>query len=935
MAFLHWRAWATSHARDRLLQLVKDCCKRCRITSRPNLIAPIIIEEESDSIDIDKDLLEPSQFTDMLQKLIRYYNQLQAAFDSQDEDAKRGLEDLLGQAKDLKIMLGDRLTDIDPVVLRAKIKDAQVSSDEENEEKVPNVVSIEMAEDISFALNHYEEDENARNLRSEELSNMILNNPKLLEQDKEELLADFNANKQKIDQALDKDMEKAKSDINKRLQKRAERRKNAEKEKNSIEQKKEEILNRCEKDKERVNIELEAHIKVYDSEFIEERDNIKKENRKVIDESLKEMRTRLQEDLMSARNQNEIDNLMKIFEIDAKRLEDKLLIEKKQQEAEALKKIEERRKNKIEKMQRDAENRKKEIELRKIEEIDDLEQRTLLVAGPKTNVEIQLDINDQNFINEVVNNYETQKLSLEVRQANEINNIDQEIQTEENNKAEQREKLKKLIQTANSDEEKESLMKALQEAEAAEDDNKLKQEDKLKAKLAERRRKRAEKEAELKIKHENEIKDLEQQKQTAEKELRSTFELKKMEELINNSDNLSPEELIAMARELLEKKHDRETAELTGLKHNKLRDRQNLAIEEALTKKAEEKAIQRANYEDSKKSIMKEKIDPATREAKLNELEVKLQEADNQIDYNFIAGINNEQDRIWREIENDFKDRFAVLADAQTKEIKDIMSKIKGTDLRMLEANIGDMEKEIEQQKAEFAIKYAEKMSELDKRSLEFRENEKKKLLEIDFINNQVRELQEQQRKIDEVQEQRRNMQERQQKQLELMKERGISKEKMEEMLSQHQQELEEWEKAMEKEKIRQQQKLQAKIDLKRQKYQEKMLSRIQKYKEENLKLIEKQEEAEQKRLKIVFDCGRDLKIWTPKVEIETKLRVPDIEQEKEITKLASNSLLDEVITKVKRVEAIAENIDTKQFNLLLKAFNDVSDMMESLKNKI
>ena len=34
---------------------------------------------------------------------------------------------------------------------------------------------------------------------------------------------------------------------------------------------------------------------------------------------------------------------------------DKLLIEKKQQEAEALKKIEERRKNRIEKMQRDAE----------------------------------------------------------------------------------------------------------------------------------------------------------------------------------------------------------------------------------------------------------------------------------------------------------------------------------------------------------------------------------------------------------------------------------------------------------------------------------------------------------------------------------------------------------------------------------------------------
>ena len=151
LAFLHWRSWATSHARERLLQLVKDCCKRCRV-SRPALVSPLIAEDESDSIEMDKDLLEPSQFTDMLQKLTRYFNQLNAAFDSQDEDAKRGLEDLLGQAKDLKIMLGDRLADVDPLLLRERLKEVRMeSSEDEQSESIPEVVP--MAEEFNIAIN--------------------------------------------------------------------------------------------------------------------------------------------------------------------------------------------------------------------------------------------------------------------------------------------------------------------------------------------------------------------------------------------------------------------------------------------------------------------------------------------------------------------------------------------------------------------------------------------------------------------------------------------------------------------------------------------------------------------------------------------------------------------------------------------------------------
>ena len=145
---------------------------------------------------------------------------------------------------------------------------------------------------------------------------------------------------------------------------------------------------------------------------------------------------------------------------------------------------------------------------------------------------------------------------------------------------------------------------------------------------------------------------------------------------------------------------------------------------------------------------------------------------------------------------------------------------------------------------------------------------------------------------------------------------------------------MDEWEKAMENERVRQQQKLQAKLDLKRQKYQDKIATQIQKYKDENLKLIEQQEEVEVNKLKITVDLGRDLKLWNPAVEIETRLRFPDIEEEQVIAKIATTSVLDEVVTRVRRVEKIAENIDSKQFNLLIKAFSDVEDMMDGLRSR-
>ena len=936
LAFLHWRAWASSHARERLLKLVKDCCKRCRI-NRPAIVSPILqVEDESDSVDVDKDLLEPSQFREMLDKLNTYFNELQATFDSQDQDAKRSLEDLLGQAKDLKIMLGDKLSDLDPNELRLKVKIGNLeSSDEESVVEIPEVMPMVVSENLNYAMNAIKDaDAENKNRIQQEMFNQIMANPNLNESDKADLMKELENNLQRMEQVLDKDLEQAEKDINRRLQERAARRNAAAREKAYINPKRNEINTRNVKELETIDRNAEIESKAIEDDFNAERERIRSENRKEVEDKLKIMRTNLQNDLMHARNQIEIDNLMKVFEIEAKRVEEQIMGDKKQQEDELLQRLEERRRARLAKLSSKAEEKKQEVQSRNQEDLEGLEQRAL-IAFAKVNAEVQLDVEEENVIGQVVSNYEKQKEDLRAKQETELVMIDKEIQAEEEQKLAEKQKLSQMISAAANPQEKESLMKALQELENAEISNKLRQEDRLKAQLLERRRRRAEKEALLKAQHESELNSLDNKKNQAEKDLRSEFELKKMEQLLADSQNMTTEELIAMARELLEAKHDRETATLTTQKHSKLRERQNDVVIRAIEKKTQDKATQRALFEGMKNSIKAEKLDPATRKNRLDEIEMKMLEAEKQIDDAFILGISQEQDRIWRETEDDFKNRFNDLAEAQNQEIYQIMHKIKGVDTRMLDANIHDMQNEIEKQKAELGVKHAEKLRELDRRAEELKEIERQRLLELDFINNQLRETEEKQRKLDEINEQRRMMEERQRKVIDAMKERGISQEKMNEILEQHQKEMNEWEKAMENERIRQQQKLQARLDAKRQKYNERKAQMVAKFKEENEKLMEKQPEAEQNKLKIVFDTGRDIKIFTPKIEIDTRLRFPDLEQEQAIASIVAPNTLDEVITKVRRIEKIAENIDTKQFSLLIKAFNDVNDMMSALKSKL
>ncbi|CAG9314260.1 unnamed protein product [Blepharisma stoltei] len=932
LSFLHWRAWASVNSKERLYAMLRSCCKKCRFKSNLVPVVPAFEESIEDGIDFDKELLEPSQFKDMYDNLCKYYDRVKAAFDAQDEEATIGLNELLEQARELKDQLADKLADIDPEILKQKIVEAEFDEDEEIvlpeaiiDEEIPTTYNDAVAEILRK--------ETLIEVKNTEiLSKDIQNNPDLMEHDKQELIGELNANMQRLDQLLNADIQNSQSELNKRLQERAAKRRAAQREKAYYEPKKAEIIARQKEEREAIEKELKDEVENINEDYLNEKENYKKETRKEVEQRLLEIRTQLQNDLANSKNQQETDALMKNFEIEAKRIEDQLTAHKKQQEADLFKRLEERRKGRLGKVNANHEEKKKDMEERHQEELAQLERNTLL-AFAEGNGEILLNEDEKREIEDVGEEYDQELVRLQEAHQQELLQIDNILDQEEAAQSEEKERLIKALENASSQTEKDQILKEIDRLDEAIGIQKGKQETDLKQRLLDRKRRKAEKEAQIKVKQDRERFDVEMQQKEAERDARSNIEMRKMEEILENAGNISAEELIGLARQLLEAKHDREIGELTALKHGKLRERQNTLIQAAVNIKAVERASLRAQYLAQREALKKRKLKPEELQAKIEELEAREKEAQNQLEFNNMAQLNSEQDQAWRDVEDEFREKFNNLADTHMKENAEIFKKISESDPRMANANLSDMEKDIDKLRSENERLYAEKLRELDLRNQQLREFERRKELEISSIQEQLKEVEEKQRRLEEIQEQRRIMEERQRMMVEVMKERGISPEKMEELLKQHQKEMDEWEKSMEDERTRQKSRLQAKLDERKQKYQEKISSQIQKYKEENLKLIEQQDKEEQERLKIISYSGVELKLWEPKEDVESNLRI-GVEMGKDGEK-SDMSLLDQILQRVRRVEKIAENVDTSQFDQLMKAMKHVNDMVDKVKKKI
>jgi len=202
---------------------------------------------------------------------------------------------------------------------------------------------------------------------------------------------------------------------------------------------------------------------------------------------------------------------------------------------------------------------------------------------------------------------------------------------------------------------------------------------------------------------------------------------------------------------------------------------------------------------------------------------------------------------------------------------------------------------------------------------------------EISSLQRELDETDAKKRELAEMERMRKEMGDRQKQMIEEMKRRGISQEQMEEMIKKHQQETSEWEAAMEIERQRQREKMQDKMKIKAAKYQQMITAQIARYKEENLKIIQSKEEE---KLSIKFPTDRPLKLYEPMWDILTKLRItplPIYKRNPVKTFADSSSILQTLLTRVKRVEKLVEDVDVKQFDSMMKSVEQISAIVDKI----
>jgi len=102
-------------------------------------------------------------------------------------------------------------------------------------------------------------------------------------------------------------------------------------------------------------------------------------------------------------------------------------------------------------------------------------------------------------------------------------------------------------------------------------------------------------------------------------------------------------------------------------------------------KKAEEIANIRGNFGKKRSEIENSSLPMNTKVSELTKLlDKKENEAMTLVDYNFINNLNKEQDKLWREVEDEFKQKLLDLADKHLQDTLNILQQMRNANPALL-----------------------------------------------------------------------------------------------------------------------------------------------------------------------------------------------------------------------------------------------------------
>ena len=827
---------------------------------------------------VGNDDIDPTIFKHM-QKLLEDQKHLaENTFNSRLNDGRNNMNEMLDKIAKIKKFLRESLEGLD---------DGEMS--EEAEQEISPEQEVEkLLEGLSenFLRDGNRLDDTKRRLQE------ILQDPNLTDKDRRDLLNDFSANMMQLDQALINEQNKASELLSKRLLERQGRKK-----KQGFSKNEEEPVSFV-ASIQRKNTEKELGTLEEEKKIIHERiENDKAEN-------VRQMREELSKNLRDAKSKREQDELMEDYNKKAKELEMRAQEDRERQEADLMRRLKNRKLKKAPLVE--IENEEANENMPKFFQIEDQQKIELLKSRQE---EVRQELYDRQ---------EKEKIEL----MEDFSEVSVPIPV---SRPEDKQKLELALKNASNEAEKKALMAQLSLFNSKPDNSG--QKESLQAKLEERKRLRALKEAELKRKHAGEQMNLDDNQDDEIGRVTNQIAQEKIMKLVNS--DLDPEELTKQIKEMIDEKQQIELDQLLRKKQEFLTQKQTDLLQDSLSGKADQMLKIRHEFRVKRESVELSAQSPMAKANELKNLEKQEADAITQLDYKFVNNLGKEQDKLWRTVEDEFRQRFLDLSDKHLAETGEMLRKLRELNPALLQSHLRQAEAASEDLKKIMENDYKSKLSELDSRQLEFYKMQGDREQEIDEIRRQLDEAEAKKKEMFEVERMRQEKQEKQKKMIEEMRKRGIRPEQVEEMIKKHQQENTEWEITMEKERLRQKEKMQEKLNERLAKHQERMAQKLAKFKEDNNKVV--QASKEEDKLELKFPTGREELIFEPVKNIDTKLRVNPLPifVRSTVNEYADYSgVLQTLLNRVKRIERMVATVDLDQFSTIMTQLENISSVM-------
>jgi hypothetical protein len=933
---------ATDEERLKIKERLAAACSRVFCKSRRRQVQFDLSYEQSSEFTVlkmrDEDTIDSTLFKKMLKKLQEHQQLIEGSLKDKSEEQSDEFYVLLKRLLKLRQFLRDELGSIDPALLdRLVVTDIADDMSEASQEQRPQTMEDQLERKLSHKLSMivdvYTTDQEDRSEASREaVRRSILDNLDLTYPDKTQLQEDFDAAMQRIEDGVNADSAKAQQDLQQRLLERKARRQKAALLQEKVDKEQQALLQRHRQEQQELKEEKAELLSEIDRDFAIDRDRVKKEIRAGIDRHLERMRAQLQRDLAEAKSKAETDTLMRSHEIEAKRMENQLTSAKARQEQQMLKDLEDHRKQRTAAVQGDYERKIGEAKTRQAKEIKEL-------ASGKAQLAIwQLDLSkvvevgiDERKAEDIMSFQKDELEVLKERHEEQLVELKAQLASErlEESLGSEIKTLKRAQQFCLNERERQRLKASMESLYLTQQTLNRTQNKDLIQRLQERRKRRAVQD--LRKRQDEEAARLQLDHEAEADAVRVEEEQNQMIETIRANTQLTPQELMVFVRKLLSNKHDREVTELTARKHARHNDQLNMMLMSALNSKTEEIADIRILYRQQVDNL-KGRIKHRTEH--LRQLEVfmtQLNDALARADFRYISEFEEAQNLFLRELEGEFRQKFLDLVDQHMKETSELFRRVKNKDIALTEAHILDLRAEVDLEKTQIERRYFEKLKELDEQRKELRWRQRTHLNETNDFDREAAAIEAEQRHLEEIREKRQEMFLKQEQALRELRMRGVSPAEIEAIIKQHEIEVGNWEKAMEAERIRQKQMLQAKLTERQEQYKQRLQEQIAQYRAANLEVIRRQQEEEdQRKLRAVNFIDLEPALFCPYQEVKTRLKVKSAEVIE-----VDEDVLKELLEKVKTVEKTVKNVDSKQFKGLMTAAKELDRLIRRVKAKL